>query len=135
MQLTINIEDEELQKVVQRGIDNLSDESVAEIAKEAITQFLMQPDAMAMMAFEKQNGLYSTRPDYDRPRKWFENLLASVFTPEDFKAEKTAILGELVKDRKNILIEVLAASFSRNLLTYEMQAELQRQLYERYNNC
>lgn len=81
MTLSIDINDQELKEVVEKGIRELSSETVGEIAKEAILNYMQDPEVMKNLLFESERNYGYTC--FKEPQKWFLNLFSNCFTPEE----------------------------------------------------
>lgn len=129
MQLMINIDDKDLEAAVKTGLENLDKDVIAGIAKDAIAKFLSEPATVGCLLFERSS--WGAAPNYENPRWWFKDIVAGVFTPEDFEKEKAKMLEVLEKERPGIIVDVLANVFSQGLMTYDMQAELRHAISRR----
>ena len=60
MTISIDINDQELTEIVEKGIKNLDEKVVSELAKEALKKYLDDPQVMEKLLFEhEKNYSYS----------------------------------------------------------------------------
>lgn len=121
MTLSIDINDQELKEVVEKGVKELSSETVGEIAKEAIKNYMQDPEVMKKLLFEREenNGYSYGYTRYTNPQKWFLNLFANCFTPEEIQEYRQKMLDIVEQEKDGIIIKTLAEIFSKMLVTDE----------------
>lgn len=122
MTLSIDINDQELKEVVEKGIKELSSETVGEIAKEAIKNYMQDPEVMKKLLFEREQGYGYTY--YNNPQKWFLGLFANCFTPEEIQEYRQKILGVVEQEKEGIIVKTLAEMFSKLLVTDEFRYQI-----------
>lgn len=122
MTLSIDISDQELKEVVEKGIKNLSSETVGELAKEAILNYMRDPAVMQNLLFETERNYGYTC--FKEPQKWFLNLFANCFTPEEISEYRSKMLSTIEQNKEGIVIKTLAELFSKMLVTDEFKYEL-----------
>lgn len=123
MTLSIDINDQELKEVVEKGIKELSSETVGEIAKEAIKNYMQDPEVMKKLLFEREQGYGYTY--FSNPQKWFLDLFANCFSPEEIQEYRQKMLSVVEQDKEGIIIKTLAEIFSKMLVTDEFRYTLQ----------
>ena len=128
MQITVNIDDGELQEIIKKGIGNLSEETINGLAKEAISNFLQDKRVIEALVFNKQSYGYGGY-DYSNPQQWFLDMISNSFTAEEVSEYRDKIYRTLEENRKNIIIETMANVFSKSLVNSEMQYYLARAMY------
>lgn len=130
MTLSIDINDQELKEVVEKGIKELSSETVGEIAKEAIKNYMQDPEVMKELLFEREgnNGYNYGYTYYSNPQKWFINLFANCFTPEEIQEYRQKMLSAVEQEKEGIIIKTLADTFSKMLVTDEFRYTMQRMI-------
>lgn len=122
MTLSIDISDQELKEVVEKGIKNLSSETVGELAKEAILNYMQDPEVMKNLLFESERNYGYTY--FKEPQKWFLNLFANCFTPEEISEYRSKMLSTIEQNKEGIIVKTLAELFSKMLVTDEFKYEL-----------
>lgn len=128
MKLSIDVNDEEFSKIVENGIKGLSNETLTEIAKNAVSEFLTDPKVIGSLAFEKHS--YCNVPDYDKPRNWFINLLEKSFSMDEIKEYSQKFLSILDENKSQIIINALALAFSESLLDSDLKTMIYRSFSE-----
>ena len=123
MTLSIDINDQELKEVVEKGIKELSSETVGKIAKEAIKNYMQDPAVMKELLFEREKGYGYTY--FSNPQKWFLDLFANCFTPEEVQEYRQKMLGVVEQEKEGIIIKTLAEIFSKMLVTDEFRYTMQ----------
>lgn len=128
MKLSIDVNDEELSKIIENGIKGLSNETITEIAKNAVSEFLSDPKVICSLVFEKLS--YCNVPDYDKPRNWFLNLLKNSFSSDEIKEYSQKFLSILDENKSQIIINALALAFSESLLDSDLKTMIYRSFSE-----
>lgn len=126
MQITVDLNDVDINAVVTKGIQNLSDEDVKNIAKEALVAYLSKELVMEKLIFIEHQ--YYSR---DRePRDWVTEMLKKGFGQEEV-AEYRKKLLDILKDkddRKDLLAETLAKALGNMLFSNDMRADFYQAL-------
>ena len=125
MTLSIDINDQELKEVVEKGIKELSSETVGEIAKEAIKNYMQDPEVMKKLLFERSENYGYGYTCYSGPQKWFLDLFTNCFTPEEIQEYRQKMLSVVEQEKEGIIIKTLAEIFSKMLVTDEFRYTLQ----------
>ena len=122
MNLSIEINDEELFEIVEKGIKNLSDETITEIAKEAVSKFLSNKEIIAALAFEKTGygGVYKIT-DYDRPRQWFTDIIKNSFSEDELKEYSQKFLKTIDEEKDQIILKAITRVFANSLVTDDLR--------------
>lgn len=123
MTLSIDINDQELKEVVEKGIKELSSETVGEIVKEAIKNYMQDPEVMKELLFEREKGYGYTY--FSNPQKWFLDLFTNCFSPEEIQEYRQKILSIVEQEKEGIIVKTLAEMFSKLLVTDEFRYQLQ----------
>ena len=121
MQITVNLNDEELDALVTNGIKNFSEEAVQEIAKEALSAYLAKEIVMEKLIFEKRQ-YYS---DNWTPREWITQMLSKGFNGDEVAEYRDKMLDILKDDKKRqgLLTDTLAKALSSVFFSHDMQTE------------
>ena len=114
MEVTVNIEDSKLTDLVSQGIDALSKETVAEMAKEAIRKALANGDTARSMLIRTSYG-------EARLQDWFEKAIVSQISPKDIEEFKDVIFDVVKKEGRDLVIGALADTLTRRLFTFDNQ--------------
>lgn len=123
MNLTINVDDQEFSKIIENGIKGLSNETITELAKNAISQYLSNERVIQALAFDKGSWGYGS--EFDRPRDWFVRLLGNSFSQEEV-AEYRKKFFDLIDQKGNeIVITAMSEAFADMLVTSSMKTDLQ----------
>lgn len=126
MQITVNLNDVDIDAIVTKGIQNLSDETIESIAKEALMTYLSKELVMEKLIFTEHQ--YYSR---DRePRDWVTEMLKKGFGQEEV-AEYRKKLLDILKDkddRKDLLAETLAKALGNMLFSHDMSANFYQAL-------
>lgn len=121
MEVTVNIEDSKLTELVSQGIDALSEEAIAEMAKEAIRKALANDDTARSMLIRTSYG-------EARLQDWFEKALISQISPKDIEEFKDVVFEVVKKEGRDLVIGALADTLTRNLFTFENQESFRNRL-------
>ena len=122
MNFTINIDDETLQKSLEQGVLKIDPERVAELAEKAVFEYLKQPIVIESILFEKSS--YYSGPDYNNPRRWFENVIEKCFSSEDVISFKKQVLETVNSRGESIVVKTMAEVFSSVLMNDDMKSKL-----------
>ena len=134
MTLSLEINDEELNEMVSQGVKNLSEETIADFAKQAISTYLSDPKTIEYILFDRHgsNGYYYA--DYSNPRKWFLQMLSNTFSEEEIKEYRSKFLSAVDNNKNEIIMGVLATMFSSMLLQDNMKYDLARVMSKVFDN-
>lgn len=125
MNLSIEINDEELSEIIEKGIKNLSDETITEIAKGAVSNFLSDKQTIASLAFQRINySPYNRVIDYDSPRQWFVDLIKSSFSEDEVKEYRQKLLKTLDEEKDQIVLKAISRAFAKALVTEDFRNEV-----------
>ena len=127
MILSFDINDDELNEIVSKGIKNLSEETVTDRAKKAIMDYISTPNIIEKIIFDKNTSYYSNDKE---PRKWFTEMLAKSFTDKEIESYRQALITCIEDDGKDILIRTIASVFSDMLINNDMRMQFSNALYE-----
>lgn len=113
MKLTIDINDDELNSALAQGIKNLSDETITELAKDAISSYLQTDAGIESVIYRNKRSAWDT-PEL-RPE--ILKLLENSFSNEEIESYRSKIFQALDSKGGSLMVEILANVFSRMLLT------------------
>ena len=116
MNITVNIDDTQMSKLINDGINALDDETVTNIARQALCKAFEDPELSRLILFEKRS-IYGDLA----LRQWAENAISQSLTTADYEKFKDIVFEALGEHAKDIIIETLAKTLTNNLFTYEQQ--------------
>lgn len=114
MNITVNIDDTQMSKLINDGINALDDETVTNIAKQSLREAFKNTELARDILFERKNYYYELR-------EWAKTAIAKTLTTADYEKFKDIVFKALGEHAKDIIIETLAKTLSNNLFTYEQQ--------------
>lgn len=123
MQINVNIDDKELTEAITKGIQSLSEETINELAKQAICEFLQNKECIEGILFEtiRNYGYSGCRVDYERPRQWFVKMLQQSFDESELRQYRETLYNQIAKDGTKIVISTLANVLSSMMFTSDIQ--------------
>lgn len=127
MQLTINVDDHDLKTAVERGIAALSTETISELAKEALTAYMMDPKNMRELVFRKSSYGYSNEPVL---RDYVQNMIVNSFSAEEISNYRQKLFDVIEKDGNQLLTSTLAQIFSNMLMSETVKMDLAQRFAE-----
>lgn len=127
MQLTINVDDHDLKTAVERGIAALSTETISELAKEALTAYMMDPKNMRELVFRKSSHGYSNEPVL---RDYVQKMIANSFSAEEISNYRQKLFDVIEKDGNQLLTSTLAQIFSNMLMSETVKMDLAQRFAE-----
>lgn len=125
MQITVDINDESLKAVMEKGIIGLSNEQLTEMAKEAVQAYMMDPRNINDIIFRCRNS-YSI-PEL-RPELF--TMLTKSFTKEEVEEYRQVLFRTIDKHGDRLLVETLAEIFGNMLMTEDMKSKLSAKIWE-----
>ena len=114
MNITVNIDDTQMSKLINDGINALDDETVTNIAKQSLREAFKNTELARDILFERKNYYYELRA-------WAQTAIAKSLTTADYEKFKALVFEAIDKHAKDIIIETLAKTLTNNLFTYEQQ--------------
>jgi len=124
MKLSVEIADSVLDGAVQKGIEGLSNETITQIAKDAISSYLSDPKVMEKILF-KERQYYSSGPEL---RNEIVRILENSFTADEVEKYRKMLFAAVEQRGEDIMIKTLASIFSNMLMTEPAKVDLQVQL-------
>ena len=115
MNITVNIDDTQMSKLINDGINALDDETVTNIARQSLCEAFKNTELARDILFERKNYYYELRG-------WAQTAIAKALTTADYEKFKALVFEEINKHAKDIIIETLAKTLTNNLFTYEQQS-------------
>lgn len=127
MQVTINVDDHDLKTAVERGIAALSTETISELAKEALTAYMMDPKNMRELVFRKSSYGYSNEPVL---RDYVQKMITNSFSAEEISKYRQKLFDVIEKDGNQLLTSTLAQIFSNMLMSETVKMDLAQRFAE-----
>ena len=121
MQLTININDDTMAEIINKGISELSNDAINDIVKNAIETYLTKSEVLDKIFFTKDD-FYSKA----RPTDILLKLMAGPEGTDPFEDIRKEIIDTVSKDRRDIIVDAMGAAFSKCLLTIEFRESILR---------
>ena len=117
MNITVNIDDTQMSKLINDGINALDNETVTNIARQALCKAFEDPELSKLILFERC-GTYSNL----ELRQWAKNAISQSLATADYEKFKALVFETIGKHAKDIIVETLAKTLTDNLFTYEQQS-------------
>ena len=114
MNITVNIDDTPMSKLINDGINALDNETVTNIARQSLCEAFKNTELARDILFERKNYYYELR-------EWVQTAIAKALTTADYEKFKALVFETIDKHAKDIIIETLAKTLTNNLFTYEQQ--------------
>ena len=124
MKLSVEIADSVLDGAVQKGIEGLSNETITQIAKDAISSYLSDPKVMEKILF-RERQYFSSETEL---RKEIVKILENSFTADEVEKYRKMLFAAVEQRGEDIMIRTLASIFSNMLMTESAKVNLQVQL-------
>ena len=123
MQVTVNIEDSKLSELVSKGIETIDAETIGAIAKDAIKAAFANPQYVRGLLYKisEYGSITELQP-------WIASAVQKSMTEKDIDEFKNILLDIFKKEGKSLIITTLADVLTRNLFTYENQAQFRENL-------
>ena len=115
MNISVNIDDTQMSKLINDGINALDNETVTNIAKQSLREAFKNTELARDILFERKNYYYELR-------EWAKTAIAKTLTTADYKKFKALVFETLGEHAKDIIVETLAKTLTNNLFTYEQQS-------------
>ena len=125
MQITVNINDEAMTAAIEQGVRGLSNEQLTEIAKEAVTAYMMNPNNIQdiVLVTDRYSRETNVRPE-------FLKMLMNSFSQNEIEAYRQKLFDVIDKHGEKLLTDTLAKVFASMLVTNEFKNELSIQMWK-----
>lgn len=123
MQVTVNIEDSKLSELVAKGIETIDAETIGAIAKDAIKAAFADPKFVQGVVYKINEYGHITEL-----QPWVASAVQKAMTEKDIDEFKNVLLDIFKKEGKSLIISTLADTLTRNLFTFENQAQFRQRL-------
>jgi len=128
MKLSIEINDEQLSKLVNEELGNLDKETVRDIAVSGLREFFSNQDNVRNIILKDGGRLgyhWELSPS-------FEQMLKSAIRPEDLREFTEKIMSVATNDTRRLLEGAIARVFVENLFTEQNKMQFAWELEERF---
>ncbi len=127
MNITINVDDHDLKTAVERGITALSTETISDLAKEALTAYMMDPKNMHELIFRKSSYGYSNEPVL---RDYVQKMITNSFSAEEISKYRQKLFDVIENHGDQLLTSTLAQIFSNMLMSESVKMDLAQRFAE-----
>lgn len=124
MNVTIDLNDEQMNKLIHDGIENLSAESKSELVMAAISNYLNKPDVMESLLVEK--SYYSSYNS--KPSKFLIELIAQNVDNEKIKVVQDQILNYVTIHKAELFRGALVEVMTGMIMTESFKEALNSRL-------
>ena len=114
MQVNINIDDTQMSKIINDGINARDAETVTNIARQSLCKAFEDPEIAQTILFEKR-GIYG----FTEIRPWVSAAISKSLTEADYEKFKDLVFAAIGEHAKDIIVETLAKTLANNLFHYE----------------
>lgn len=121
MQLTINIEDKELNELVTQGVKGLSEETLTDLAKQALMNYLTSKEGLEAIIYGAPSRYYGESREM---RSYIVKMLTESFTKEEVEQYRQKLFQTMEKDFGKLMTDTLAKVFVNMFCTNEFKSEL-----------
>lgn len=132
MVLNIEFDDKELTEILSNGIKNLSEETITELSKKAIENYLSSDAGIKKIFFtESSLDYYYRNYNNDRVldiRPEIMKIILNSFSKEDISKYREAMFKVLDEQFPNLMISTVAQVFSNMLMTEDTKQKLSVEL-------
>ena len=113
MNITVTIDDAQMSKLVNDGINALDDETVKSIAKQSLCEAFKDHGLAEQILFEKR-GIYGP-PEL---RQWAKEAIGKSLSEGDYEKFREIVFATIDEHARDIIVETLARTLTDNLFTY-----------------
>lgn len=111
MNITVELNDEQMSALITEGIQNLDAETKQELVVSAIKKYLSEPGVMNKLIFSQ------TGYNYNTPSQFFRELVAKNIEDSKIKELQDQMIDYAAKNKSDILCKVLADTIARSVMT------------------
>lgn len=111
MNITIELNDEQMSNMIKEGIEGLDAETKQELVISAIMKYLDDPNVMNKLIFSQ------TGYNYNTPSQFFRELVAKNIEDSKIKELQDQMIDYAAKNKSDILCKVLADTIARSVMT------------------
>ena len=111
MNITVELNDEQMSALITEGIQNLDAETKQELVISAIKKYLSEPSVMNKLIFSQ------TGYNYNTPSQFFRELVAKNIEDSKIKELQDQMIDYAAKNKSDILCKVLADTIAHSVMT------------------
>lgn len=111
MNVTVELNDEQLSALITEGIQNLDAETKQELVISAIKKYLSEPSVMNKLIFSQ------TGYNYNAPSQFFRELVDKNIEGSKIKELQDQMIDYAAKNKSDILCKVLADTIAHSIMT------------------
>ena len=111
MNITVELNDEQMSALITEGIQNLDAETKQELVISAIKKYLSEPSVMNKLIFSQ------TGYNYNTPSQFFRELVAKNIEDSKIKELQDQMVDYAAKNKSDILCKVLADTIAHSVMT------------------
>lgn len=129
MQITVDINDDALREAMEKGVKSLSEETLTNMAKEALQAYMLDPKNVPDLVFQNSRDRYYNLQNPEiRPE--ILKLLMNSFSKEEIEEYRQKLFQTIDKHGDQLLVRTLAEIFSGMLMTESAKNELSMQMWK-----
>lgn len=130
MQLTVNIEDKDLNDLITQGVKGLSEETLTDLAKEALMNYLTSKEGLEAILYGAPSRYYGESREL---RSYITKMLTESFTKGEVEQYRQKLFQTMENDFDKLMSDTLAKVFVNMFCTNEFQTELYSNMYRMIN--
>lgn len=111
MNVTVELNDDQLSALIKEGIQNLDAETKQELVISAVMKYLNDPNVMNKLIFSQ------TGYGYNAPSQFFRELVAKNIENSKIKELQDQMIDYAAKNKSDILCKVLADTIAQSVMT------------------
>ena len=111
MNVTVELNDDQLSALIKEGIQNLDAETKQELVISAVMKYLNDPNVMNKLIFSQTGYGCNT------PSQFFRELVAKNIENSKIKELQDKMIDYAAKNKSDILCKVLADTIARSVMT------------------
>ena len=128
MQITVDINDDALRETMEKGVKGLSEETLTNMAKEALQAYMLDPKNIDDLVFWSRRNSYYNQNNEVRPE--IMKMLMNSFSKEEVEEYRQKLFQAIDKHGDQLLVRTLAEIFSGMLMTESATSELSMQMWK-----
>lgn len=126
MQLTVNIEDKDLNDLITKGVKGLSEETLTDLAKEALMNYLTSKEGLEAILYGAPSRYYGESREM---RSYIVKMLTESFTKEEVEQYRQKLFQTMENNFDKLMSDTLAKVFINMLCSSEFKNELYSSMY------
>lgn len=126
MQLTVNIEDKDLNDLITQGVKGLSEETLTDLAKEALMNYLTSKEGLEAILYGAPSRYYGETREM---RSYIVKMLTESFTKEEVEQYRQKLFQTMENNFDKLMSDTLAKVFINMFCSSEFKNELYSSMY------